>query len=548
MDTGPPGDAVGGEEKEVGQYQSIVETIRDGVFVIDLDGTITYVNDALATFTGRDRNELIGTTFETLVESDLFRSDDHERFVDLITDLSESDDQEQHLTLETVHGNGRIVDIRLSKRIRDEETKDIVGVARDVTERERTLEAAERKREALRRLYETGADASLTFDEKTEQILAIGCEYLDLPYGFLTRIDENTQRMVHTVGDHELLQPGESAPLEESYCRKTIQSEDLVGMQDAQTELGDDDPAYERFGLSCYVGTKILVGAELYGTFCFAASATRDRAFTPDEREVVKLLGQWAGYELNRQRFEDRLRRLHQISQRLLVAETTDQVARIAVETGRDLFDLPVTACWLYDSKPDVLRPLAETEECLQVIGEIPIFERGEALVWESFDSGEIQSYENVADQSDAYNPETNLLSEVHVPLGNHGVIISAATEPHAFDEIDIESLRLLGALVEEAMTAVEREEMIVKRSLHQLLHDFRQSISGHGFDNVFVESHLDYIEIRVHRCHHSHSRIAVHVSNALKHLVPRHTWDLSIEENNIYIWSAFIQRDNKLR
>ncbi|MEF8756810.1 MAG: HAMP domain-containing sensor histidine kinase, partial [Halobacteriales archaeon] len=72
--------------------------------------------------------------------------------------------------------------------------------------------------------------------------------------------------------------------------------------------------------------------------------------------------------------------------------------------------------------------------------------------------------YEDVTERSAAYNPETELRLEVHVPLGEYGVIISASTEPRAFDEIDIESLRLLEAIVTEAMTAVKREEHLVER------------------------------------------------------------------------------------
>jgi len=42
---------------------------------------------------------------------------------------------------------------------------------------------------------------------------------------------------------------------------------------------------------------------------------------------------------------------------------------------------------------------------------------------------------------------------------------MSSATEPCAFNKIDIESLRLLKALVTEAMTAVKREERLAERT-----------------------------------------------------------------------------------
>jgi PAS domain S-box-containing protein len=492
MTADPPDLARGGRKESLDRYRSIIEAVQDGVFVIDLDGTITYVNDSLCRLTGRDRDELLGATFETLVESALVGPAAYDRFTTAVDTLAESDAREQRLTFDIAGNEDRVVDVRISKHRRDDGTGDIVGVVRDVTERERRARAAEQKQEVLASLYRVGADASLTFEQKAERILAIGCEFLDLPYGFLTRVEEDVQQIVHAVGDHELLQPDESAPVEKSYCRRTIQSDDLVGMQDAKTELGANDPAYELFELGCYIGTKVLVGETLYGTFCFAAPHDRDREFTSGEREVVKLLGQWAGYELERQRFEARLEGLHQISQRLLVAETTGEVAETAVRMSAELFDLPVTAYWEYDSGDDVLRPLAETDDAVRIVGEAPTFERGEGLVWESFDSGEIRSYGDVTERSGTYNPETELRSEIHVPCGDHGIITSAATEPRAFDDVDVESLRLLGALMVEAVTAVKREEQLVERGealqrqnerleefAHLVAHDLRNPLAG---------------------------------------------------------------------
>lgn len=464
MDTDPHNGALGDYEEGTSTYRFIIEAVRDGVFVVNLDGTITYVNDSLCSLIGRERNELVGETFDTLVESALAHPEEFDRFGTAIHDLSDGEIQDKTLTFEIGQEPKQVVDVRVSTHVRDDGTEDIVGVVRDVTEHERRVRAAERKQEVLATLYQIGAENALTFEEKAERILSIGCEYLDLPYGFLSRIEEDTQEIVHAVGDHTLLQPDESAPIEQSYCRKTIESDDLVGMQDARAELGDDDPAYELFDLGCYIGTKVMVGENLYGTFCFAAPHDRDREFTAGEREVIKLLGQWAGYELERQRFEERLEGLHEISQRLLAAETTTDVAKITIEMVVDLFDLPVSAFWEYDADDGVLRPVAETDDAVRIVGDAPTFERGDALLWESFDSGEIRNYEDLAEQPGAYNPETPLRSEVHVPCGNHGIITSSATEPRAFDEIDIESLRLLEALVTEAITGVKREEQLAER------------------------------------------------------------------------------------
>ena len=485
-------DISGAESGDDSRYRSIIDTVQDGIFAIDLDGTITYVNDSLCSLLGRERSELIGATFESTAKSIMAQPKEYDRFVATVEDIQEEKLAEEVLTFEITGDSRQVVDVHITKRRQEDDSEGIVGMVRAVTAREQRAEAAEQKQEVLADLYRIGGDGSLTFEEKAQRILAIGCEYLEVPYGFLTRIEEGVQQMVHTVGDHELLQPEESAPLEHSYCRKTIKSDGLVAMDNAPQELGTEDTAYEVFGLGCYIGTKIMVADNLYGTFCFAGPASRDQQFTPDQREVVKLLGQWSGYELERQRFEDRLRGLHRVSQQLLLAESTDEVAETAVEVAADLFDLPLTAYWKYESDADVLCPTVETDESVEIVGETPKFERGEGLVWESFESGEIRSYEDVVEESGTYNTKTDLRAEVHVPCGTHGIITSAATEPRAFDDIDLESLRLLGALVKEAMTAVKREERLVERgkALQQqndrleqfadvVAHDLRNPLAG---------------------------------------------------------------------
>jgi len=47
-------------ERELQRYETIVETIRDGIYVVDEDGFFTQVNDAYLSMTGFERAELVG--------------------------------------------------------------------------------------------------------------------------------------------------------------------------------------------------------------------------------------------------------------------------------------------------------------------------------------------------------------------------------------------------------------------------------------------------------------------------------------------------------
>ncbi|MBX0285972.1 GAF domain-containing protein [Haloarcula salinisoli] len=488
------------------RYRSIVETVGDGVIVFDTDGEMTFVNQPIADFTGQTRASLIGASLETLGESGLFDDSEFERLKEAIGSLCHGADREQQLTIETAGPDSSVLNVRLSANRCDDTIVEIVGIVRDVTERERAVAALERDREALQQLYEVSASSEVTEAERLREVLEIGCDYLDLPYGFLTSIDGQTQELVDVVGDSEILTPGATVDLEQSYCRRTVESDGLVGLADVAAEVGPDDVAYQTFGLSCYIGTKVLVDGDLHGTFCFAADDARETSFSPNEQQFVKLLGQWAGHTIERQQFEERLRGLNDVAGELLRAESTGEVAQIGVDASADLLDLPVTACWKHDPTAGALRPLAETDACLAVVGETPTFTPGDGLVWRAFDADELRVYEDLTAEPDSYNRETALESEVHVPLGDHGVLISGATELRGFGDVDVESLRLLGGLMEAAMVSVKRRESLVERGetirrqneqleefARVVAHDLRNPLAGAvGFLEIARETHAE--------------------------------------------------------
>jgi PAS domain S-box-containing protein len=177
-------------------------------------------------------------------------------------------------------------------------------------ERERQKDATV---DVLERVYEVTTDPALSFEEKVDGLLAAGREYLDLPLAFLTQIDRGddhtgTQTIVESQGPHDLLQPGESCPLPESYCRKTIQNSALTVITEAASAGWAGDPAYETFGLETYIAGAVDAGGDTYGTLCFASREPRTTEFTGGEQSFVNLLRRWVGYELDRRNSREELR------------------------------------------------------------------------------------------------------------------------------------------------------------------------------------------------------------------------------------------------
>jgi signal transduction histidine kinase/PAS domain-containing protein len=219
-------------------------------------------------------------------------------------------------------------------------------VALDVSEWATAAAELRATETSLAALYETLSDRDLTFEDRLQRVLELGCDRFGVDYGFLTRITGDTQRVVASAGSHPSLQPNEQCPLSEAYCRKTIRGEGLLGVHDAAADGWVDDPAYDAFGLGCYLGGKVLVDGDLYGTLCFADDDAREAAFTDVERTFVELLTRWVSYELEQRAAREELERQnerlsefasivsHDIRSPLNVASGKLQLARETGETS----------------------------------------------------------------------------------------------------------------------------------------------------------------------------------------------------------------------
>ncbi|MFB6122272.1 MAG: PAS domain S-box protein [Haloferacaceae archaeon] len=157
------------------------------------------------------------------------------------------------------------------------------------------------------RLYEVFADADRDVGERIERALEVGSDYLDLPLGFFTRIEDETQEIVHVTGRHELIRPGETCPLRDAYCRRTIERDGALAVQNAADSV-IDQRAIETFDLGTYIGAKVVVDDEVYGTVCFADHDERDAPFTETEELFLELLAKLVGWALEQRAYERDLR------------------------------------------------------------------------------------------------------------------------------------------------------------------------------------------------------------------------------------------------
>jgi len=159
----------------------------------------------------------------------------------------------------------------------------------------------------LRELWDITQDPAASLATKLELVFDRETEQFGLPYGFVSQTDRatDTQTIEYAFGSHELLQPHETAPLSESYCRKTVEKSDgFMAIRHARTEGWESDPAYRRFELESYIGSRIDTNGQTYGTLCFAGSDPRSEPFGEGERMLLEMLSTWVARELQPRSFE----------------------------------------------------------------------------------------------------------------------------------------------------------------------------------------------------------------------------------------------------
>ncbi|MEZ3117305.1 ATP-binding protein [Halobaculum sp. MBLA0147] len=193
---------------------------------------------------------------------------------------------------------------------------------------------------------------------------------------------------------------------------------------------------------------------------------------------------------------ETRLRSLQETAQQLSHAESSDEIGTIAVDAAAKILDLEITGIWEYDEQEEALVPITETPTARDLIGESPRFTPGDSLAWDAFESGEINVYDDVQAEGQPLNPNTEIRSEILVPLGGYGLMATGSASKRVFSETDIDLFRILGATVEAALARASREEELQRQNerLDQfasvVAHDLRNPLSvASGFLEVAKET-----------------------------------------------------------
>ncbi|WP_165853294.1 GAF domain-containing protein [Halonotius aquaticus] len=432
-------------------FEAVFEQTADALIVADGDRRITDLNPTAESLFGYTTEEVVGQPVSTLYGEPIGEDD-----------ATQPSDQPYVLTYERADGT-TFEGETLSTTLTGPNGAALATLAsiRDVSSRmayERQIEA---RNDALRRFHAITTDEERSFEATVESMLALGVDYLDVDMGVFASIDSGDYAVEATVPDNAPITAGDSFALDETYCKPVVEAGEPVTFTSGPDGEDADMEAYGTDGFQTYLGVPVVVDDTPYGTLCFAARDSRREGFTDGDTAFAQIAAQWLGSELSSNAFEAKLTALNETARQLMAAESRDAIAEVTAERAAAVLDLPLTGIWWYDDDREALVPATQTAAAAELIDDQPTFHQGDAVAWEAFTDDETRVYDDLTDAEALHNDETVFGSEVLVPLGDHGILVTGATTAHAFSETDRTLIDVLAATVTAALDQAEREAVL---------------------------------------------------------------------------------------
>jgi len=485
-------------ERELEQYERMVETVGDGIYVLDEDARFVAVNSALCELTGYSREELLGA------HATLVTDEENVEVGDRLVREFDADDTGVVRVEETVRtkaGETVPVENRIGRFDFDGAGTGRIGAVRDITEpkeRERELETRIRQQEVVSELGQRALESS-DLDALFAEASEIVAETLDNDYCKVLDLDPDAEELLlrQGVGWHDGI-VGEatvSSVEDDSQAAYTLSVREPVVVSDLDSEsrFGGPDLLRDhdvRGGISTIIGSPDdpwgILGTHDTDPKDFSE---HDATFVQSVANILASAIERADHERELVAQRERIAALNNVNDvvRGITSAVIDQSTREEIE--RTVCDRLAETdsyafAWIGDvdtsSQTVSLRAEAGVEGYLDdvVISVDPDDERSRGPTGRAFITREVQTARDA--QSDAhYEPWRDLPDEygfrasAAIPIVHentiYGVLNVYTDRLAAFEGEEREVIGQLGEIVGHAIAAAERKRALLSDEVVEL-------------------------------------------------------------------------------
>lgn len=205
----------------------------------------------------------------------------------------------------------------------------VVGSHIDITAQKQAEEELLHYQTALTSLKKIATTAHLSVDEQIDAALVVVSDYLKLPLGIVSHIQDEIYEVVNVLVK-ELpvsIEKGQVFSLGHTYCSITCEKNRAIGMHQVGQSERAGHPCYVDMGLETYIGAPVRVREKVYGTVSFSSPSPRAQPFSQYDLEFIEILANWVGYSIEKREISEAL-------------EVSQKKARAALRT------LAMPSCW----------------------------------------------------------------------------------------------------------------------------------------------------------------------------------------------------------
>jgi len=284
------------------RYQLMADNATDLIARQTPRGRFLYASPAAQTLLGYQPEELVGCEMSDLVEPSDWPSVKGALFP-LFPDLGGA--LGATVSYRIRHRDGYYVWFETTSRaIRDGKNKrvqEVIAVSRDITERKQAEQELRDSEASIRSIYKVTSSRKLAFSGQLEGLLELGLQRFGMEIAIFSRIEGDTFTVVAARSPGDRLKPGNEFDLRKTYCAQTIAAQDTLHFEFLAASSHEIVPHFGEIPIQAYIGTPAVVAGEIYGTLSFASRTPLIEPFKPVDREILKLMAQWIGSEIERQ-------------------------------------------------------------------------------------------------------------------------------------------------------------------------------------------------------------------------------------------------------
>ena len=157
--------------------------------------------------------------------------------------------------------------------------------------------------DAMLAIYNITSSHTLTYSEKIQAMLSLGCQLFDMEVGALTHF-ENTQHEAIEIYSEKFNSAKEFIFYSsQNYCNILLDVKEPYTQNLAQSGYSFQINENSSFSLKSFMGVLVRVRGLSFGTLIFFSSTARSHALSPTDREFLRLMAQWMGTEIEREEF-----------------------------------------------------------------------------------------------------------------------------------------------------------------------------------------------------------------------------------------------------